>query len=275
MSSPMRVIAAWELRQALRSRWVAAIALVLAASSAGVAFLGLRSARQLGLSGTGGAASAMVNLAVLLPPLFALLLGLTSLAARSDRSMISVVAAQTLPRGRLLLASFTGLAAALWLTLALGFGLSALVLAGAASTGDVAPLAAVAGATGVTSTACLAVGIAVAALASSRGQATAVSVATWFVFTLGMDLALAGVVPALNLGPTGLLVAVLANPVETGRILALLGNEAGPSTLGPFGSYLHEAFGAFTAAVLLSASLATWTAGALSLAVVSGRRGDV
>jgi ABC-type transport system involved in multi-copper enzyme maturation permease subunit len=274
MTARMRVIAGWELRQAVRSRWVAAIALVLAGSSVAVALLGLRSARQLGLSGTGGAAAAMVNLAVLLPPLFALLLGLTSLVARSDRSMVAVVSAQTVPAGRFLVASFVGLAAALWLTLALGFGLSALVLAGAASTGDLASLAAVAGATAATSTACLAVGMAVGALAPSRGQATAVAVAAWFVLTLGMDLVLAGVAPALNLGPTGLLAAVLANPVEAGRILALLGNEAGPSALGPFGGYLHDAFGVASAALLLCAALATWTGGALTVAVIAGRRSE-
>jgi ABC-type transport system involved in multi-copper enzyme maturation permease subunit len=274
MTAQMRTIAAWELRQALRSRWVAAMALVLAGSAAGVTFLGLRSARELGLSGTGGAAAAIINLAVLLPPLFALLLGLSSVAGRADRSMVAVVAAQSLPPGRLLLASFAGLAAALWLTLALGFGLSALVLAGAASTGDLAPLAAVAGATAATATACLALGVTVGSLAPSRGQATAVAVGAWFTFTLGMDLALAGLAPALHLGPAGLLTGILANPVEAGRILALLGNDAGPSALGSFGGYLHEAFGVLTAVVLLTASLLTWTAGSLSVAVVAGRRRD-
>ena len=270
----MRAIAGWELRQALRSRWVAAMALVLAGSAAAVTLLGLRSARELGLSGTGGAASAILNLAVLLPPLFALLLGLTGVAARSDRSMVTVVAAQLLSPGRLLLASFAGLAGALWLTLALGFGLSALVLAGAASTGDLAPLAALAGATAATATACLALGVTIGSVAPSRGQATAVAVAAWFVFTLGMDLVLAGLAPAMHLGPAGLLTAVLANPVESGRILALLGNDAGPSLLGSFGGYLHDAFGVVTAAVVLTASLMTWTAGSLSVAMAAGRRRD-
>lgn len=273
-TAQMRAIAVWELRQALRSRWVAAMALVLAGSAAAVTFLGLRSARELGLSGTGGAASAILNLAVLLPPLFALLLGLTGVAARADRSMVTVVAAQLLSPGRLILASFIGLAAALWLTLALGFGLSALVLAGAASTGDLAPLAAVAGATAATATACLALGVTIGSVAPSRGQATAVAVAAWFVFTLGMDLVLAGLAPAMHLGPAGLLTAILANPVESGRILALLGNNAGPSLLGSFGGYLHDAFGVVAAAVVLTASLMTWTAGSLTVAVAAGRRRD-
>lgn len=273
-TAQVRTIAGWELRQALRSRWVAAMALVLAGSAAGVTFLGLRSARELGLSGTGGAASAIVNLAVLLPPLFALLLGLTTVAARADRSMVAIVATQSVPRSRLLVASFAGLAAALWLTLALGFGLCALVLAGAASTGDLAPLAAVAGATAATATACLALGVTIGSLAASRTQATAVAVAAWFTFTLGMDLALAGIAPALHLGPAGLLTAVLANPVESGRILALLGNDTGPSALGSLGSYLHGQFGSRLAAALLSVSLAAWTAGALSVALAAGRRRD-
>lgn len=275
MSARMRAVAGWELRQALRSRWVAAIAVVLAASSVAMTLLGLRSARGLGLSGTSGAASAVINLAMFLPPLFAVLLGLTTLCARSERSMVALIAAQRLPRGRLLVASFAGLATALWLTLALGFGLSALVLAGAASTGDLAPLAAVALATTGAATACLAVGVAVAAMASSRGQASAMAVAVWFVFTLGLDLALAGLVPSLHLGPAGLLAGILVNPVESGRVLALLGNEAGPGLLGPFGGYLHSRFGLATAVVLLCGSLVAWTAGSLSAAFVVGRRRDV
>jgi ABC-type transport system involved in multi-copper enzyme maturation permease subunit len=272
MNAAMRAVAGWELRQALRSRWVAAIAVVLAGSSAAVTFLGLRSARQLGLTGTGGAAAAVVNLAVLLPPLFALLLGQTTLAARCERSMVSVVAAQRLRPWQFLAASFVGLAATLWLTLGLGFGLSALVLAGAASTGDLVPLAALAASTTLMATACLAVGMAIATTAASRGQATAVAIAAWFAFTLGMDLALTAAVPALRLGPGGLLTGLLANPVESGRILALLGNDSSQSLLGPFAGYLHATFGGFTAAAVLCFSLVAWTAGGLSVAIVGASR---
>ncbi len=275
MNEKMRAIAGWELRHALRSRWVVATAVVLGVSSTAVVLLGLRGARDLGMTGTGGALSALVNLGVLLPPLFALLLGLTSVAARPDRGMVTMVAAQAMPRYALLGASFAGLATALWLTLLGGFGFSALVLAGAAATGDLAPMAAVAGATLATSTACLALGVAVSAAASSRTQATALAVALWFVLALGMDLVLAGAAPALRLGPAGMFVAVLANPVESGRILALLGSDGGPALLGPFGGYLREALGTLTAAALLTASLASWTLGALSVAAIAVTRRDV
>jgi hypothetical protein len=117
--------------------------------------------------------------------------------------------------------------------------------------------------------------VTIGSLAPSRGQATAVAVAAWFLFTLGMDLALAGLAPALHLGPAGLLTAILANPVESGRILALLGNDAGPSVLGSFGAYLHDAFGVASAVLLLTLSLVTWTAGSLSVAVAAARRRDL
>lgn len=275
MTRHVRAVGMWELRQAVRSRWVAAVALALAASWGALTLLGLRSAGELGMTGTGPASGAIVNLALLVPPLFALLLGLTSVAAGPDRSMLTLLAAQVMPRWALLVASFLGLAATLWLTLLLGFGLSTLVLAGAAPAGDLWPLGAVAAATLGTSTACLAIGILISAAASSRGQATALAVAVWLVLALGLDLAVAGIAPVLRLGPSGLLAAVLVNPVEAGRVLALLGTVASPSVLGPFGGYLRDGFGTTMSVVVLGTSLIAWVVGALSAATIVVVRRDL
>ncbi|HET7234871.1 MAG TPA: ABC transporter permease subunit [Actinomycetota bacterium] len=252
-------LAAWELKAAVRSRWVLGTAIVFAAISLGVTLLGLEALRGLGLSGVGPASAGLVNLGVLLPPLMGLLLGAGSIAGARERGLLAMMVAQPVSRTSLIVGVFLGLVAALWITVAAGFGLSALVLAGVARVSDLAPFGALVVATLAVGTAGLGVGIGLSSVAAGRTQAVALAVAVWFVLALGMDLALAGLGPAVQLGPEGLLVAVLLNPLEAGRILALLAANPSGAALGPFGTYMIERFGSTGSAVLLGSAIAAWT----------------
>jgi len=264
--SALVAVAGWELKAAVRSRWVLGTAGVFAAVTLGVTLLGLGSLRELGLSGVGPGSAGLVNLGVLLPPLMGLLLGAGSLAGARERGLLAMMVAQPVPRWTLVAGAFFGLTGALWITVAIGFGLAALVLAGVAEVGDLAPLGALVGATLAAATAGLALGIAISAVSAGRTQAVAFAVALWFLLALGMDLALAGLGPAIRLGPTGLLAAVLANPLEAARILALLAAEPSGTALGPFGAYLTASYGSAGAAALLVGSIAAWVAAPLVLA---------
>lgn len=268
MNGPTLAVAGWELRGAVRSRWVLGTAAAFAAIALAVTLLGLRSLGSLGLSGVGPASAGLVNLGVLLPPLMGLLLGAGSIAGARERGVLAMTLAQPVPRWRLVTGTFLGLAAALWATVGLGYGLAALVLAGVAETSDLGSLAALVLATAAAATAGLAVGMAISAAATGRTQAVSLAVAAWFVLALGMDLALAGLGPAIRLGPGGLLVAVLLNPLEGARILALLGASPEGTALGPFGAYLLDRFGSGGAALLLAGSLVAWTAAPLAAARV-------
>jgi Cu-processing system permease protein len=252
-------VAAWELKAAVRSRWVVGTAVVFAAIALAVTLLGLNALRDLGLSGVGPASAGLVNLGVLLPPLLGLLLGAGSVAGARERGLLAMMVAQPVSRTGLVGGIFLGLAAALWVTVAAGFGLAALVLAGVAKVSDLAPFGALVLATLAVGTAGLAVGIGISSVASGRTQALAFAVAVWFVLALGMDLALAGLGPAVRLGPEGLLGAVLANPLEAGRILALLAADPSGAALGPFGAFLVDRFGAGGSAVLLGGAIGAWT----------------
>jgi Cu-processing system permease protein len=252
-------LAAWELKAAVRSRWVLGTAIVFAAISLAVTLLGLGSLRGLGLSGVGPASAGLVNLGVLLPPLLGLLLGAGSIAGARERGLLAMMIVQPVSRTSLVAGLFLGLSAALWLTVAAGFGLAALVLAGVAKVTDLAPFGALVAATLAVGTAGVGVGIGISSVSAGRTQAIAIAVAVWFVLALGMDLALAGLGPAVHLGSRGLLIAVLLNPLEAGRILALLGADPGAAALGPFGTYLLERFGTTGSTVLLGSAIAAWT----------------
>ncbi len=259
-------MAGWELRGAVRSRFVLGAAITFGAMCLGVTLLGLDALRGLGLAGVGPAAAGLVNLGVLVPPLLGLLLGAASLAGARERGLLAMVAAQPISRGAIVGGTFLGLAGALWTTVALGLGLASLVLAGVARVEDLAPLGALVGATLAVGTAGLGLGVGISALARSRAQATAAAVATWLVLALGMDLALAGLAPAVRLGPEGLLAGVLLNPLEAGRILALLAASPGGTALGPFGAFLIDRFGTAGAGALLVVAIGIWTALPLALA---------
>jgi hypothetical protein len=71
--SPTTLIASWEYRTAVRTRWVLTMAAVFGGLCVIVTLLAFRTVRELGLTGIGPASATLVNLGVLLPSLMGLL----------------------------------------------------------------------------------------------------------------------------------------------------------------------------------------------------------
>lgn len=259
MSGATSTMASWEFRGAARSRWVLGTAISFAALSLAVTLLGMRSLRELGLTGVGPASAALINLGILLPSLMGLLLGGNAIVAAREQGVLAMVAAQPISRNAIVLGAFVGLEGALGATIVLGFGAAALVLSGVARSSDLMPLAALIGSALLVASACVSLGLALSAYAHSRMQSLSIAISVWFMLALGMDLALAAIAPSIHMGPSGLLAAILLNPLEAGRVLALLGASPDGTVLGPFGAYLVERFGSVGAAALLCGSLVVWT----------------
>ena len=263
---PTRVIASWEYRNAVRARWVLTMAAVFGLLCVAVTLLAFRTVRELGLSGIGPASATLVNLGVLLPSLMGLLLGAGSLAGSREQGMLAMICAQPLKRSQVTAGAFLGLTGSLWTTLGIGFGCAMLIMAGVARGSDVPALVTLIGATFGVAAASVAIGVAVSALVGSRVQAISFAVGLWIVLSLGVDLALAALAPSVHLGPAGLLGAILLNPLEAGRILALLGTNFQGTALGPFGAYLIATFGKVGTVALLVADLVAWTVAPLLVA---------
>ncbi|MCB0155269.1 MAG: ABC transporter permease subunit, partial [Anaerolineae bacterium] len=83
-----------------------------------------------GFAGFGRTAASLVNLVLLIVPLMALTIGAGSLSGEQERGTLSYLLSQPVKRGEVLLGKYLGLAASLLGALALGFGLSGLVIAG-------------------------------------------------------------------------------------------------------------------------------------------------
>ena len=139
-----------------------------------------------------------------------------------------------------------------------GFGIAGLVIAAFAQTMEVTTyvllvvlvLALVAVMTGL--------GILASVVSSTRVQALALAMAVWFFAVLFFDLVLIGMVSAASLDGAGLLAALLLNPVEIVRVLAVIQLEPDLEVLGPFGSYLLEQLGRTGASLVLAGALAAW-----------------
>jgi len=252
-------VAGWELRLAVRGRLVMGTALTFTVVCVLATLLGLRSVSSLGLAGVGPGTGALINLAILFPPLMGITLGANSLSSARERSLLPLMLVQPLSRLDHVCGVVLGLVGAVWLTIGFGFGASALLLARVAGTSDVSGLLAIVGSALGVGVVSVAIGVAISALAGSRLQALGVSMGLWFLFAFAIDLVLAGVAAAVHLGPFGLFVGVLLNPLEAGRILMVLASGADALTLGPFGAYLNNTVGTAAAAMAVCASLAGWT----------------
>lgn len=275
MRGEIRAQASWEFQSAARSRWVIGMSVAFALMCLAVAFAGMRSLRELGLAGVGPAAAALMNLGILVPAMMGLLLGGNALVAAREQGVLPLIAVQPVSRTSIILGPFIGLSAAIVASVLVGYGVAATVLAGVAKGSDVAPLLALVGSTLVVAVTCVAIGLGVSALSRTRLQATSISILLWFLLALGMDLALAAVAPAVKMGPVGLLTAVVANPLEAGRVLALLAANPDGTALGPFGGYLIERFGAGGATTVLLSSLVFWILAPLGLARYIIGRGEL
>lgn len=253
-------LAGWEYRTAVRSRWVLVMAAVFGLLCLAVTLLAFRSVRDLGLSGIGPASATLVNLGVLLPSLMGLVLGSGAIVGAREQGTLAMMAAQPMSRGSIVTGALVGLTGALWTTLGIGFGVALLLMSGVARANDLPALVTLIAATAAVAAASVSIGLAISSVASTRAQAVAGAVGVWIVCALGLDLALAALAPTVHLGPGGLFLAVLANPLEAGRILALLGTNFQGTALGPFGAYLVTTFGVEGSVAILVLDLIAWTA---------------
>jgi Cu-processing system permease protein len=251
------------------------MSLVFAASAVAISLFGLRTLRELGLAGAGAAGDGLLNLGVLLPPLLGLLLGAGSIAGSRESGALAMMTAQPVRPAAAVVGWFLGLTAAMWLIVAVAFGAAGVAIGAVIQGSDLVSFTAVVGVTLLLAATSVAIGMAVSSVTANRMQALAVVVALWFALAIGMDLLLVVIVPGLQLGTGALLAAVLVNPLESARLLAVLTIEGDTTSLGIFGTFLVERFGQLGSRVMLATSLIVWTVASLAVAHAALRHRDL
>lgn len=252
---PSMVVAHWEMRAAARSRWVLVVAGIYTAAAIGITLISLRSMSALGLRGVGAAIDGLIGLALLIPPLFGILLGAGILSRAREEGMLALVTVQPIPRSAITWGTALGATMTVWSGLGIGLGLVAALLAPTATRADVAGFAVVVAATLVAGASGVVLGTLVSVLASNRGQAMLAAAGIWFVAALGMDVIVATTAPA-SLGPGGLFTVTMLNPLAAIRTLGLAIID--PDSLGVFGINLREWFGSPGLRLVLGSVVAAW-----------------
>lgn len=247
-----------EIRDASRSRWLVAFAGTFTLTALALSLAQSRGGDATGQGFTRTTAG-LVNLCLMLVPLLALALGAGSIAGERERGTLASLLSQPISTTELLLAKYVGLVLAVWAAIALGFGAAGIVMA------LVSPMAGMAEylqftllSAGLAAT-MLSVGMLISVWSDGRMKAFAIAIVTWFVLVLFYDFAAIGLALSVSSSGQALLLAVLANPVEGARILAIVGLEPDLRVLGPLGAYLVNELGVGTTTVLLMGALAVWT----------------
>src|SRR5262245_53261790 len=91
---PVLTIARRELMEAVRSRWVVVAGSLFGVLALFLSVFGMRSVGAYGVGGFSRTAIGLLNLALYLVPLLALLLGINSMAAEREEGSLEVLLAQ-------------------------------------------------------------------------------------------------------------------------------------------------------------------------------------
>ncbi len=264
-----------ELRDALRNRWFLLYTAAFAVLALAFSYLALAGAGIVGFAGFGRTAASMINLVLLIVPLMALTVGSQSLAGEWERGTLSYLLAQPVHRYEIFLGKYLGLALSLLASLALGFGISGLVMAlagtGAADPTQYLTLMVLAFLLSLTM---LSVGFLVSAFTRRASVAVGIGLFLWLAFVFLGDLGMMGTSMALRVPIANLFAMSLTNPLQVFKMAAILDIRATLDILGPAGIYAFQRYGEGLLVIFL-AVLALWTIVPAALAYARlAARGD-
>ncbi|NUB08783.1 ABC transporter permease [Azospirillum sp. Vi22] len=267
-------IAAKEVRDGLRNRWVVATTLLMAALALTLSFLGAAPTGTVGVGRVEVTIVSLSSLTIFLLPLIALLLSFDAVVGEIDRGTMTLLLSYPVARWQVLIGKFLGHAAIIAFATVLGYGAAgvALAMSGPENGSGIGPeswraFAAMIGSSVLLGAAFTAMGYLASTLVRDRGTAAGIAVAIWLVLVLLYDMALLGLLVAdggktVNAGLlNGLL---LANPADAFRLFNLTGFKSVSQFAGTAGLAAQVQ----VSASILLAVLAGWVAAPLALAAV-------
>ena len=267
----LRLLAAREVRASVRGRWFLVGAASFALLAVAVAKLGMGGAEEWGVRALDRTAAALLNLVLLFVPLLALPLGAGSFSGEAEDGTLGVLVAQPVTRGEVFAGKLAGLAGAMTLSLALGFGAAAALvgLRGGLSSGTFAALAGGAWLLGLVT---VALGVALSVFARTRARSLAAAIGAWLALVFLCDFGVLALAATQALGANALFGISIANPLEAVKTLAALAVSERLEVLGPVGLHAVRTFGRPGLAALLLGIALAWTLAATLAGYVRFRK---
>ena len=266
-------LAAKEIREGFRNRWVLATTLLLAALALTLALLGSAPTGTVGASRLDVVTVSLASLTIFLVPLIALLLSHDAIAGEAERGTLLLLHAYPVSRSAVILGKFAGQLAILATSTILGYGVAAIAVGWNLAAAAWAAFAAMIGASILLGAVFLALGLLASTLVRQRSTAGGIAIGLWLGFVLIYDMAFLGLLVASggHALPPRLVDALLAlNPADAYRLLTL--GAAGAGDLTGIGAL--SAHTALTPPILVAVLLA-WTAAPLALAARAFSRREV
>jgi Cu-processing system permease protein len=237
-------IAQKEMRDALRNRWFLLYTASFVALSLAFSYMAMAGTGIVGFAGFGRTAASLINLVLLMVPLMALTIGVHSLVGEQEHGTMPHLLSQPVSRAEVFLGKYVGLTLSLLASLALGFGISGVVMAlnstGPSDPGVYIRLTALAF---LLSVVMLSIGFLLSALTNRESVAMGIGLFLWLLFVFFGDLGLMGTAITMRLPIENLFWASLINPSQVFKVAAILDLSGGLDLLGPVGLYATREFG--------------------------------
>ena len=268
------VVAGKELRDAFRNRWFLLYAVLFAVLTSALSYVSMAGTGTSGMAGFGRTAAGLVNVILLIVPLMALTVGAGAIAGERDRGTLEYLLSHPISRGELLLGKYLGTAFALLTALALGFGISMLVVAGHGRMRHIGSFLSLVLSTDVLALAMLSVGLLISVACRRSAVAVGVAILVWFVLVFLTDLGLMGSAIVFRLRVESLFGLSLLNPMQVFKMSVLGSIHASLDVLGPAGIFAARTYGARLPLMFSLAGFA-WVLIPLAAAyVLFARRGE-
>jgi Cu-processing system permease protein len=223
------IIAAKEILEGLRNRWVFATTLLLAALALSLAFLGSAPTGNVGAGALDVVVVSLSSLSIFLLPLIALLISHDAVVGEMERGTMILLLSYPVGRKQVIVGKFVGHVLILAFSTIVGYGAAAaalvitgpsILLASWYSFASMLATSIVLGAVFV------AIGFLISSVVRDRGTAAGLSVGVWLVMVLVFDMALLGllVVDQGRIVTAQVLEALLfLNPTDLYRLANLTG----------------------------------------------------
>lgn len=231
-------IAMQELRLATRNRWLVSFAVLYTVLAGVIVFFASADAGRTGFDGFNRMTASLLNLSLYLVPIIALVIGSTALAGEREEGSLGLLFTYPVSPLEAVIGKYLGLAFALAMVIALGYGLAAVLMAFQTNTGSFSTYLLFVLSTYMLTLMSLSLAILLGAMAKTRMQAFGFSIFTWallvFIFEF-IVMALLFLVSKKWVIPL-LTISIFINPVNLIRVWTII--LMGSGTL--FGANLYD-----------------------------------
>jgi len=264
------LIAAKEIQESLRNRWVLLMTALLAALALSLTFLGSAPVGTVGARTLDVVIVSLSSLTIFLVPLLALLISHDAIVGETERGTMLLLLSYPVSRGQVLLGKFAGHLAILAFATVLGYGTAAVTLSATGSTisgQSWIAFAAMIGTSILLGAAFIAIGYLVSVLVRERATAAGIAIGVWLLLVIVFDMGLLGVLVVDQgrlISSTALSGLLLLNPTDVYRLL----NLAGTANVSSFSGMSGLAGTVTLSPALLLGALAAWTLVPLAFAAM-------